>query len=276
MSCNLLAIWSLIYICSLDREIADFKNYITLTEEERTCRERLARMVDKAVKKMSQGIYETEIHGSMAFGYSLGSSDLDVRIYLPSARELVSAPSIKSTTRLKWFLFSLIKPMKTLGFIDPQLVYSRIPLLDTRHPESQVSVQVVSANSSRLSMEYLKPQIKEDPDILSIYAVVRLMLQLRNLHDVFHGGLGSYSLIMMIIASTKLLSGASVGEKLINFFDFYTTLDTTKQTVGLIPPAIHPKYRHAVQIPKIPQNPTVEQTVSPSCCSSHTAVNCCS
>jgi non-canonical poly(A) RNA polymerase PAPD5/7 len=249
----------------LDLEVVDFKNYMTPTDEEIKCRERVARTINALVTQKSQGFYETEVYGSLASGYSLASADLDIRVYPPSTRDQVSAPNIATTRRLKGFLFSLIHPLKKVGFIDSSFVFSRFPLLDTQHAASQIIVQIVSANSSRLSAEYIKAQINRDPDILPIYAVVRIMLQLRNLHDVFRGGLGSYSVIMMIIASTKLLPGASVGEKLINFFDFYTTLDTTKHSVGLVPPGLHPKYPSQSQIPAIPQNPSVEQTVSCFC-----------
>jgi len=101
--------------------------------------------------------------------------------------------------------------------------------------------------------------MRELPHLMGIYTVVRTMMVLRSLEDVFRGGVGSYTLVMMIIASLKLAPGSSMGQSLINFFGFYGNLDTYKETIGLMPPALHPKLDHANQVAKLGPDATAEE-----------------
>jgi non-canonical poly(A) RNA polymerase PAPD5/7 len=212
--------------------------------------------------KNSRGSYKIQVFGSVAAGYDLSFADLDLRLYKPGMERLVKAPSPQTTYDLERYLESIIPMLHSLGFEKPLFVHSRYPLVDSTYKASGTKVQVVSANSSLLSKRFIKKQVQEHPDLLSIYAVIRTMINIRNLNDVFRGGIGSYSLLMMIIASLKLLPGSSPGENLINFLEFYSTIDTTKHTIGIVPPGIHPRYSKRMDIPLPPNSPTREQVVS--------------
>jgi non-canonical poly(A) RNA polymerase PAPD5/7 len=210
------------------------------------------------------GLFKIDVFGSVANGYDLSFADLDLRLCLSGVEDRIRAPSREDVIRLKRYLTSMIPVLQNLGFDTPELVHSRYPLLDTRYPDAAIKVQVVSANNTTLSIDFINLQIQEHPDLPSIYAVIRTMLKIRDLSDVFHGGIGSYTLVMMIIASLKLLPGESAGENLINFLEFYSTIDTKNHTIGLVPPGIHPKYRTKYDIPPTSNVTTREQRVSPS------------
>ncbi|KAF2147443.1 uncharacterized protein K452DRAFT_282448 [Aplosporella prunicola CBS 121167] len=86
--------------------------------------------------------------------------------------------------------------------------------------------------------------MEEYPALRAIYTVVRQMLEVRGLTDVYFGGLGSYSIFMMVVASFKLHprpENDSLAQHLIDFLTFYTKLDTNELWVSIEPPSLTKK-----------------------------------
>jgi non-canonical poly(A) RNA polymerase PAPD5/7 len=75
------------------------------------------------------------------------------------------------------------------------------------------------------------------PYLRSLYSVVKTMLDVRGLTDVFRGGFGSYTLFMMIVASirhkTPPRNDAAGG--LLNFMRFYRGFDTSEKGLSIEP-----------------------------------------
>ena len=189
-------------------------------------------------KKLRWGLF-----GSSKSGIFTADADIDIRGYLHGSAYSILPPSQAAKAKVVGFLNivggRLAKLGGKSGFANVTGRHSRYPLLDMRHHRSCISVQIVSANSSHrstASVVRFRDQLKSlDP----LYSVLRTMLKVRGLTDVFHGGLSSYPLVNMIAASLLLRPGRNLGEDLVNFLRLYSTLDTRAKAISLTPPGIH-------------------------------------
>jgi DNA polymerase sigma len=148
-----------------------------------------------------------------------------------------------------------------------RLRHARYPLITMMHKQSGIDIQVVCSNDTSASRDIIKRYIDADPTLFSLYAVSKVMFDLRGLSDVFRGGLGSYSLFMMIVVALKLKEvrkDAPLGEKLLAILEFYSVYDPYKDALAIEPPSIHPKIRLEHQISEEEKQRMVEDPVSTS------------
>ena len=81
------------------------------------------------------------------------------------------------------------------------------------------------------------------PYLYELYFVLKAALEIRGLTDVFRGGLGSYPLLMMLVASIKLNPHPrnDAAGALINFLEFYGSFDNTSKGISIDPPELFDK-----------------------------------
>ncbi|EOD44085.1 PAP/25A-associated [Neofusicoccum parvum] len=86
--------------------------------------------------------------------------------------------------------------------------------------------------------------LEDMPALRTVYTLVKYMLEIRGLTDVFRGGMGSYSIFYMIVAGIKFGPQTAKDDpaaQLLAFMDFYSNFDTTKNWISLEPLEILPK-----------------------------------
>jgi non-canonical poly(A) RNA polymerase PAPD5/7 len=121
-----------------------------------------------------------------------------------------------------------------------RLRHARYPLISLMHKKSGLDIQIVASNDSSNSRQIIKQYMDEHPNLYAVFALIKSMLDIRGLTDVYRGGLGSYSLFMMIMAVLKMgpYTGTQTlaGSQLMTVLEFYTKLDTYKRGLTLHPP----------------------------------------
>jgi non-canonical poly(A) RNA polymerase PAPD5/7 len=77
----------------------------------------------------------------------------------------------------------------------------------------------------------------EFPYLPQLYSVLKAQLDVRGLSDVFRGGIGSYSLFMMIVASLKHKSHPpnNASGALMHFLRFWSQFRTEEHSVSIEP-----------------------------------------
>lgn len=236
-----------------------FLHYIMPSDAEKLAKQKVSDEIFELVLRHTDKALAAERFGSTNSGYELCYSDIDLRLFSASSRSDLRNPSRGIALKLRQNLDKLVPILKQHGFENVQLVHARYPLISARHGQSQVDVQIVASNSAEHVSEFVREQMAMHQDLYPVYALVRTYLALRGLTDVYQGGLGAYTLIMMIIASLKLAPGSNPGESLINFFRFYSSLDTYNSSIGIIPPKIDGK---AAPPPDVGDSTSKEQKVS--------------
>lgn len=154
--------------------------------------------------------YALEVFGSERTGIAFAASDIDLRLVPQdvmsdaAVSRLPPSPKerIKRRTALRR-LFQRLQPAHRKHYILPALRWARYPLISVQDRASGLTVQVVLSNDTTINREFIRRYIHDYPHLPQLYSVIKASLDVRGLSDVFRGGIGSYSLFMMIVASLK-------------------------------------------------------------------------
>lgn len=243
----------LLTMASLHEEILAFQDMMQLTPDEHFAREATVDTL-KAMTKRLFPKTQLEVFGSTVTGLMLPSSDIDLRI-IDSNTDVLAAergPSIRGPRALKQLLQKLrvlyrVFSNRPTQYKDPELRIGRVPIVVVTSRGSGLEIQVSTKNDQLTSQEYVKNYLVEFPTLRPLFVAVKRMLQMRGLTDVFCGGLGSYSIVMMIVAFLKLhpplrADPAPLGRLLREFLVFYAEFDTYKFGLSIEPPLKFDKY----------------------------------
>lgn len=209
-----------------------------------------------------------EVFGSERVGLATSNSDIDFALWHADTERGIGkrGPSPTRPFANKVMLRRLQKLSSALGshsaFERPSLIYARYPLAQATHCKSGLDVQIIGMKDSVVSQEYVKAFQSEFPELRSLYHVIKEYLRREGLTDVYKGGLGSYTVFMMIVAFLKLRSsGRGLGYQLIEFLEFYSSFDTTQYALTIDPPAIVEKRAIGCKYAKADRRRMLEDTV---------------
>ena len=234
-------------------------------------REDIVALVQGIIAETLPGI-RAEVFGSERVGLATSDSDIDFALWHSDTERRVGerGPSPTRPFINKVMLRRLQKLSSALGshpaFEKPSLIHARYPLAQARHYKSGLDVQIIGMKDSVASQEYVKAFQSEFPGLRLLYHVIRDYLRREGLTDVYKGGLGSYTVFMMIVAFLKLQSsGRGLGYQLIEFLDFYSSFDTVRYALTINPPAILEKRAVGYRYGKADRRRMVEDTVHRYC-----------
>ncbi|QDS71778.1 hypothetical protein FKW77_009297 [Venturia effusa] len=240
----------------LDAEIWRFSEYIKPTPAEQAACKAVTEDVQRFAKKYCGG-YQTQSFGSQASGLALSTSDIDVRLYNKESENAEKAPSYTARMEMRAQVMHLHGKFSLMNsdYIMVRCRNARYPLISMLHKESGLDVQIVAGNNTAHSQKLVQQYLAEYPYLYAIYTLMRSMLDIRGLTDVFRGGLGSYSVIMMIVAALKatvkdpahdsaqVSSGQPLaGKRFLDMLRFYAVLDTYKTALSLEHPFMVDKH----------------------------------
>jgi non-canonical poly(A) RNA polymerase PAPD5/7 len=211
---------------------------------------------------------ESEAFGSQTTGLALATSDIDIRLYESTNKDRVKAPEYRSRKAMNAHLRRLRE--KLVGgsheYIMARMRHARYPLISLMHRKSGLDIQIVASNNTSHSRKLIKQYLEEYPNLHAIYALIKSMLDIRGLTDVFRGGLGSYSLFMMIVAALKMNDTTSLGQEavwkqLVAVLNFYAGLDTYQRALTLQPPYSVAKHNFDSPFPATEESQLAEASV---------------
>ncbi|KAK5725673.1 hypothetical protein LTR15_003863 [Elasticomyces elasticus] len=246
----------------LDEEIKRFAAWAAPTLAESSARQAIAQqtqdLVTQVMGKKVDGM-QTKLFGSEATGLALSSSDLDIRIY---SHEQGRG---NSYTGLGYAMRTLQERMTNHEeYMLVTMRWSKYPIINAQHRSTGIDIQIVSSPSTDNQAAVTAKYLAELPHLRDLFYVVRTMLGMRDLVDVFNGGTGSYGLFIMLVAALKRSQRSSnppqtAAEQLLFFLDFYASfpLETRglaieptpklfkKHPIAALTPAEHQSYIHA-------------------------------
>jgi non-canonical poly(A) RNA polymerase PAPD5/7 len=190
-----------------------------------------------------------EVFGSERTGLALATSDIDFRIFpqeneLEESTDKMKAPPFKIRRIMTARLRNLLPALQSSGdFMLCSLRHARYPLLSLQHRQSGIDLQIVAANDTQLSINTMIKYLEMYPGLREVYSVIKIMLDIRGLTDVYRGGLGSYSVFNMVLAAFRLSSSPSkdLARQLMFCLSFWATFDTYKHGISIEPAEIFPK-----------------------------------
>ncbi|ORX92810.1 Nucleotidyltransferase, partial [Basidiobolus meristosporus CBS 931.73] len=187
----------------LHQEIQHFVEYISPSPEEHEMRF----MVYKSIEQVVQSLWpeaKVRLFGSYDTQLYLPTSDIDVVIFLP---DLVS--------NNKRYLYLLAQTLETSGVATKIRVVAkaRVPIIKLQEAVSRYQVDIsFNVENGVQSVPIIKEMVLKSPAVRPLVLLLKQFLLLRGLNEVYNGGLGSYSILLIVVNFLQLHPKLSTGQ----------------------------------------------------------------
>jgi non-canonical poly(A) RNA polymerase PAPD5/7 len=239
----------------LTAEIFAFEKYMKPNASERAAAGKVISDVRKIVESVDSNI-KMSVIGSRGTGLAMPLSDIDISIKHPilftktpgqrgpsPGRPEARKQMIELLTTVKRKLKKKGGPKATFGIAI--LIEAKVPIVNALHKHTGLEIQLQCTGDGNTSMELVKAYMEEYPTLRPLFFVLRQVLKMRGLGNPQSCGIGSYPLIMMIVAALKFSSprfdSRDAGRQLLYFLDFYSKINYTTTGISVDPPELFPK-----------------------------------
>lgn len=247
----------------LTAEILAFEKYMESTAAEKAAVGEALSDLRKTIETLDPAL-KVSVVGSRSTGLAMPLSDIDINIEPPNP--LLSGTDggppwplgyVAARKQAMDLLGKIKRNLKKRGgpkpvFYKPKLIQARVPIVNAVHIATNLDIQIQCSLDGNVSMDFAKAYLKEYPTLRPLFLVLRQVLKMRSLGDPRTHGIGSYPLLMMIVATLKFSSSrfdrTDVGRQLLYFLDFYSKFDFRTTGIAVDPPELFPKFRRNAQV----------------------------
>ena len=180
-------------VLMLHEEILDFFDFMQPTLNDKQMRDDLVQRIRTVTKELWPDS-EISVFGSYETGLWLPNSDLDIAV-------LTSNP--ESTEEM---INSLAQKLCLLGMISEmdRILSATVPILKFKDKVSGVYVDVCfNTENGVVGANIVKSYLARYPEAKYLVCVIKYFLKQRALNDTYSGGIGSFLLFCMVIASIQ-------------------------------------------------------------------------
>ena len=196
---------------------------------------------------MQSGLRKASVSilGSRSTGLATPLSDFDFSVHRGDTTEEDRQPPKKERHTVLTIVARLFQSSSQLS--KTSYIRARVPIVKARHRITGLDIQIQSMNSYLPSQEYTAVYLAELPALRPLYILIRYHLEIRGLATPSEGGLGSYSLLMMIATALKHSSGRFAADdlagQLLYVLDFFGNADLYKTGFSANPPRLFDKIK---------------------------------
>ncbi|XP_069460868.1 terminal nucleotidyltransferase 4B isoform X2 [Ambystoma mexicanum] len=204
-------------VLGLHEEIIDFYKYMSPRPEEAKMRHEVVKRIEQVVNELWPNA-EVKIFGSFKTGLYLPTSDIDLVVFG------------RWETLPLWTLEEALKKHKVADENSVKVLdKATVPIIKLTDSFTEVKVDIsFNVENGVRAAELIGDFIKRYPVLPYLVLVLKQFLLQRELNEVFTGGIGSYSLFLMVVSFLQLHSrddacspDANYGVLLIEFFELY-------------------------------------------------------
>lgn len=231
----------------LTAEILAFEEYKTPTSDELLAAELAISDLRSCIASIGSP-WKVDVIGSRGSGLATPLSDIDLNVAHPDGGNSTGTPlEQKQASKQLAALYAALPKTATYRVASDSFpVYAssfvrqaQVPIIIGEHARTNLKFQIQCTGDCFGSMEHAKAYEQEYPTLRPLYMVLRQMLDIRGLSTGSLGGMGSYPLLIMIVAALKFSEGKvgrrEAGKQLIFFMDMYSKIDFYTQGVSLTP-----------------------------------------
>ena len=251
---------------SLTSEIKAYEAYMRLSPKE----EAASQLVISDVNSVAQNepdVKPLTLIGSRSTGLATPISDFDftftIRKSLPGG--WIVPPSETDVFQAQPSDYDKnVKAVKALRKVDKHfrsshkfsntdfVRHARVPIIRSKHVATGLDVQLQTLAPYQAAQEHTVAYLSEFPSLRPLYIILRYCLEVRGLTTVFEGGLGSYSILMMIVTALKHSSGNfasyDLGSQLLHVLEFYGKANLYKVGFSADPPRVFEKQKEVCSL----------------------------
>lgn len=206
-------------INTLHKEILLFADYIAPTLEELYMRNEIIWRITKVIKEELPNA-EVDIFGSYKTGLFLPTSDIDMVVFGEWKNGSYPLHILKNA-----LIKEKISDSENIKVLDK----ASVPIIKILEVKTDIKVDISFNTSNGVkSAELIKKYLVEFPCLRPLVMVLKQFLIQRDFNEVWTGGIGSYSLILMTVSFLQLhpridarSMQANLGVLLIEFFEMY-------------------------------------------------------
>ncbi|KAI1288935.1 hypothetical protein EDD11_009529 [Mortierella claussenii] len=203
----------------LTQELKDFVEYISPTREEHQVRKYVFQIIEQSIAYLWRDV-RVVVFGSYETKLYLPSSDMDIVV-------------LRDREFQKNDFYKLGNHLRNAGIAtDLQVIAkARVPIIKFKEVVSGIAVDVsFNAMSGIQSAKVVTQFLNEIPVLRPLTMLIKHFLMIKNHNEVFMGGIGSYTTIIMILSflqmhpqiqTQKMDPEENLGVLLIEFFELY-------------------------------------------------------
>ncbi|CAL5393409.1 unnamed protein product [Camellia sinensis] len=201
----------------LHKETLDFCDFLSPTREEQASRNAAVECVFDVIRYIWPKC-KVEVFGSFKKGFYCPTSVIDVVI--------LGSDFITVQIGLQAFTGALSQ--RGIAKQIEAIAKLPVPIVKFIEKRSGVSFHIsFDVQNGPKAAEFIKDAISKWPPLQPLYLILKIFLQQRELNEVYTGGIGSYALLVMLIAMMQSVREQQVspehnlGVLLVKFFDIY-------------------------------------------------------
>lgn len=206
---------------ALHFEILEFERFISPTHEEVSARAELVANVTAIVHTIWP-MAKVEVFGSYATNLYLPTSDIDMCI-LNTPQGGGESPEFSEHLELAQAIRNVKGFARRVNFIK-----ARVPLVKIVSSTCNVQCDISFGHGNGpANVQVIRGYLAEFPALRPLLLVLKCFLQQRSLNEVFSGGLGSYSVLLLVVSHLQMMgynfpgSAANLGTALQQLFQLY-------------------------------------------------------
>lgn len=221
-------------VVGLNQQILDFISWISPTCEERKMRDDVSQRIKEIVSEL-WSTAKVEIVGSTRTNLFLPTSDIDIAIFgvhSVNYNDPNGTPQPLGTPSIVECLYKLARNLEKIAYKDSVQVFNtaKVPIVKFRDAKSGIEVDISFGIRSGIeNAEVVLEYLNLFPAVRPLTLVTKYFLKQKFLNNSWSGGIGSYTLIILIISYLQLHTTAEERESpddnilrfLLGFFRLY-------------------------------------------------------
>ncbi|XP_028811985.1 terminal nucleotidyltransferase 4B [Denticeps clupeoides] len=204
-------------VIGLHEEILDFYEYMSPRPEEERMRLEVVDRIKRVIIEMWPSA-DVQVFGSFSTGLYLPTSDIDLVVF--GNWEALPLWTLEAALRKK-----NVADESSVKVLDK----ATVPIIKLTDSYTEVKVDIsFNVQNGVKAAELIKDYKKKFPVLPYLVLVLKHFLLQRDLNEVFTGGIGSYSLFLMVVSFLQMHEreegsspNANIGVLLIEFFELY-------------------------------------------------------
>ncbi|KAF2665541.1 hypothetical protein BT63DRAFT_405545 [Microthyrium microscopicum] len=220
-------------------EIRDYFDYVEPRDFEDRVRQHLVTRVSRAL--CHDEFSSLKVFGSFASGLYLPTADMDL-VLLSHRFESTGNPMMLNYSLMARCLNHLRRAGLVSEATRPEVITkAKVPIIKFCDADANLKVDISFDNLSGVTANQTYAKWKADyPDLKYLLAVVKQFLAMRELNEVFSGGIGGFSITCFVVSFLQHRPPGppqNLGQLLLDFFDFWgNNFDMATTGVSVNPP----------------------------------------